>query len=379
MGPLFARAHTFLGGERDTVLVTNALEHSPELSFRPFGALVHPGPTFSKNDAQDGLGRAGESVGGLAAELDALQRFGLFGEFLGGRGPDGTILPRVGLEWKSGEHLGVPWAGTVAWCEGTDLKTKAGRRGAEISAAALHEGYWLDIDSVRRADGEWEALQREYAGPANRARVAAVLGVRGFALEGAHDEEEHARLAEASGALLGEGARVRLALLDERGLAHAAADGAAIVGLEESIATTATHEEGHLCDRTRFLPLGQHLGAALRLLFDSGFSASAVQERLEYRAELVCLCDAPDPRVALSDVLVGVEAEGAALTPHAAGYARLLTDLLAELDQLLASDGRALPAIDRERTLVHQLHRLGASEVRSLARSLAHHRGLDRR
>jgi len=67
---LFERYHRSLGAEIDLDLVS-----SPRLDYGPFARLVHPGPTYSAADEEAGRGKAGEPVGGLAAELAALGRF----------------------------------------------------------------------------------------------------------------------------------------------------------------------------------------------------------------------------------------------------------------------------------------------------------------
>jgi hypothetical protein len=126
-----------------------ALADSPRLHFGPFAAVVHPGPFYSAADEGAGLGRAGEPVPGLAAELARLGLFGIFGQAPGGGGPDGSLLRLVGGEALAGAHLGVPFAGWVAWCDGTELESRPGRAGASVSGAALHEGYWVDLERVR--------------------------------------------------------------------------------------------------------------------------------------------------------------------------------------------------------------------------------------
>jgi hypothetical protein len=459
MAPSFARAHTFLGGDLDADHVTRDLSHSPRMSYGPIGELVHPGPRFSTTDEDDDLGPAGESVPGLARELDRIGRFGLFGEVAGGGGPDGTLLPRIYVEHKSGAHLGVSWSGTVAWCESAELKSRAGRRGAHISAAALHEGYWVDIDAVRGERTVWNALRREFASPrlmhdvaksesrtsaerdhagadaeavvagnaraattevvppapesasdraeSPRERIARVLAVRGLALESS-DPERRSRERTQSGFLLGEAQRVRLALLVERGEHDSESDRSAEmhanpghanpmssdapngtsaadraprlgeVGLDELIAVTTTHEEGHLCDRTRYLPLGKHVGPVFLFLLDCGFSPRKVTEMLEYRAQLTSLCDSPDPRVPLAQVLDAAEQGPSGITPHASGYAQLLSDLLEVFDDELTRHPTEFPGIDPGYTLAHQLHHLRAEEVRRLALRLAHKKRLSR-
>jgi len=468
MAPSFARAHVFLGGDADADRVKRELVDSPRMSYGPIGELVHPGPSYSRTDEKDHLGRSGDAVPGLASELDRIGRFGLFGEVAGGGGPDGTLLPRIYVEQKQGAHLGVPWSGTVVWCERAELKSRAGRRGAHISAAALHEGYWVDIDAVRGERALWSALRREFSGAGSRERIARVLAVRGLELE-SNDPERRSSERTKSGFLLGEGQRVRLALLVERGaqsgdgtargrdLGDAPRDGDVLkrgvdrasaadaraseakerpngtdarandlverasdrdvrataadvhataagvhtttgdvhtstgdvranedvvplgdVGLDELVTVTSTHEEGHLCDRTRFLPLGKHLGAGFLFLLDCGFSPKRVTEMLEYRAQLTCLCDSPDPRVPLAQVLDAAEQGPSGITPHGSGYTLLLSDLLDVFDAALARDPNQFPRIDPGFTLAHQLHKLGAEEVRTLALSLAHKKRLSR-
>ncbi len=343
------------------------LVDSPRLSFGFVGELVHPGPRFSRADEQAGLGHEGTPVGGLAADLLALHRFGIFGE-LRGAGPDGALLPLLQLEWRSGTHLSVPWSGSVALCETADLEPQAARARAGIAGAALHEGYWLDVDALRAEETHWRGLARKFEGAQGAERAARLLAFSGLALR-AHDEDELSRLRSAPGALLGEGERVRLALLCERGMP----------ALDEFVDVAGMHEEGHLCDRTRFLPLARHLPRALGFFLDCGASPGRVMEQLEYRAQLVALCDSPDARIALAQVLDGAESgPSAGLTPHAAAYLRLLRDLLATLDRELARDAHSFPGLDAQRTLALQLHRLGPEELRRLARSLAHKQGLDR-
>jgi hypothetical protein len=364
---LLARLDELLAPSRPSGGLAQLVD-SPRLSYGLVGELVHPGPRFSKADERAGLGKEGELVGGLAADLARLHRFGLFGE-LSGAGPDGALLPLLLVEWRSGKHLSVPWSGTVALCESAELEPQAARAGASIAGAALHEGYWLDVDSLRVEEAHWRALARRFEGDDGAARRARVLEFPGLSLA-ARDEDELSRLRRATGALLGEGERLRLARI---------ADGGA-PGLDELVAVAAAHEEGHLCDRTRFLPLSRHLPRALGFFLDSGASPRGVMERLEYRAQLVSLCESPDPRIALAQALdAAEEGPGSGLTPHAAAYASLVRDLLAELDAELQRDPQAFPGLDGRRSLAQQLHRLRPEEMRGLGLQLARKQGLDRR
>jgi len=377
MAPAVARSQSLLGGETDQERVARALARSPMLEYASVGAIVHPGPWFSEEDEERDLGIAGEPVPGLAALLAGLGRFGVFGQMSGGGGPDGTILQRVLAEEASGKHLGVPWSGTVVWCEGADLKSRAGRMGADISGAALHEGYWVDIDAVRREHLPWLLVQRDFLDGGDEGRVARALESRGLALtEPAEDREARRRERRAAPTLLGEADRLRLAVLHDRRLQGVQGD---LVTLDEMLQVTAIHEEGHLCDRTRFLPLSENLFKALRFLVSAGFSPAEVAKKLEYRAQLVALCEAWDPRVPMVAVLRSAEGADTGPTPHAAAYRDLLGDLLRTLDREVYYRPDEWSEIDGGHVLAHQLHWLPPEKLRRLARILARQRGLDSR
>jgi hypothetical protein len=369
MAPALARAHAVRGGECDEQRLAESLTTSPRLDYGAFASIVHPGPLFSKADAEAELGVEGAAVPGLAEMLAQLGRFGIFGEMLGGGGPDGTLLPRVRVVQRSGEHLGVPWRGTIALCEGTDVKTRAGRLGAAISGAALHEGYWVDIDSLRHERAPWESFRRRFIVEGDPARVASALDSRGLALSTPRDNVEARRRERRDASiLLGEADRQRLEVLVERG--------AAGLSLDELLDATATHEEGHLCDRTRFLPLSQHVPRALGLLARVGFNPGRIAQRLEYRAQLVALCDTADPRIPLVAVVRGSEGGGGEITPHGAAYRDLLVDLLELLDRELERAPAEWSALDPDFVLALQLHRLSGDDVRRVARKLAEREGL---
>ncbi len=356
MEPLFE-----LHAERPSSRVD--LGRSARLEFGPFARAVHPGPSFSAKDERAGLGKRGEPVGGLAAELARRGRFGLFGETLGGGGPDGTVLRLLALEEREGELLGRKFSGTVAWCEGTDVPSRPVRRGASISGAALHEGFWIDIDVVRAELEHWRELERAFLDE-GEAKCERALASRGPELaDRASDAERAAALLP-----LGEGDRIRLAMLRER---RARPEGR--LALEELLEATAKHEEGHLLDRERFLPLSKDPLGALGLLLRAGFTPSGVSRVLEARAELVALACADDPRIVLADCLDALEI-GNGVTPHAEAYVGLVEDFL----RVLARARASFPALDPRHPLVFQLHVLAPEEVRAVALELARTRGIAR-
>jgi len=373
LAPVFAGANEWLGGETDAEVLRQQLLDSPRLDYGPVGGLLHPGLRFSAEDESAGLGEEGALVPGFASEVGRLGRFAIVGTLIG-RGLDGMILRRVAVERREGEHLGVPWSGTVAWCEGLDTGGANGGAGVKISGAALHEGYWIDLRTVRGEHRRWRDLADVFEQTGGAERVRRALETRGIPLSVAHtNPEARARQRRMLQPSLGQSERVRLAVLAERRAA-----GADCIELGELVEYVAVHEEGHLCDRTRFLPLHRNLGSALFLLLDNGFSPAAIQERLEYRAQLTALCSLPEPRIAFVDVVQSAEVADDGPLPHAKAYRRLLKDLLEQLDLELERHAENWPQLDRDRTLMHQLHHLSGDDVRRLALLLARREGMVR-
>jgi hypothetical protein len=366
MQPLFDRYHAGGGGEERCA---EDLSHSPRLVYPPAASVVHPGPLFSEADEVAGRGEAGTAVGGLAAELAGIGRFGIFGQAMGGGGPDGTLRRLLWIEEVSGEHLGVPFSGSVAWCEGADLLSRPGRAGARITGAALHEGYWIDVANVHAEWIRWRWLERRVFEEFD-IDPRSLLAGRGPRREWVSRESNLARATRLY-ATEGLDDLLRLRVLVERRDALDSPPSHDLVPFEELLEVVAIHEEGHLCDRTRFLPLRQHLLGALGLLFDAGFSPPRVAELLEYRAQLTALCAVVDPRLPLADIVEAIGG-GTSVTAHAAAYRRLLADLLGVLD----ADRSLHPSLDSDFFLVQQLHHLEAEEVRGIARELARRVGM---
>jgi hypothetical protein len=385
MAPVVARAQVMLGGEIDSSRVARELERSPRIRYGPVGSVVHPGPWFSQLDEEQERGKRGEPVPGLARLFARLGRFAVFGELAGDAWPDGTILQRVLVEERAGSHLGVRWSGTVALCEGAELLSRVGRRGAGIAGAAVHEGFWLDFDALRGERDRWAAFERDFATPEGVARLERALATRGLALQSSPSNlGARRRERRAVDTPLGQADRVRLAVLRDRlqapqptpaSTGPAADAGAGLVSLDELVRATSLHEEGHLCDRTRFFPISRNLGRVLGLLMDAGFSPSGVARLLEYRAELTALCEAPEPRLVLVSILTGAEAS-VDLTAHPPAYRQLLADLVSTLDRELEAHPERWPELDPNRVLLHQLHHLGPERVRELGLLLARRAGL---
>jgi hypothetical protein len=333
-----------------------ALAESPLYVHSPFAALVHPGPTISEQDERLGVGREGEEVVGLAELADAMGRFILLGQVAGGDRADGAVFPVLSSERVEGEHHGVEWSGTAFWCEGIDPLGWLGRNKG-VTGAALHDGYWIDVESVRREHGRWLELAREW--PLEDAREVLAIPAPPAA-----DATERRALRP----LVGAGKRVRLGILVDRG--------GEVPSFSEMLEDVASHEQGHLVDRELHLPMSAHPLRVMRLLGRAAFDAGAILERLEYRAQIVALCTAADPRTILADSLAMVESAPPTAQAHARGYATMLVDLLGLLDQRVQAEPGEWLMIDPERVLVQQLERLTGEEVRSLGHALARRAGI---
>ena len=297
---------------------------------------------------------------GLAAWAFELGRIAQLGYQAGTS--DGTLRSVVALEYVRGEHLGAPYEGTVYWCQGVDVPGSYERAGALIAGAALHPGYWVDLEVVRDMAAEWTLRGAAFAHRLDAARVGAELFPEPPAC---------GRGAEAWRVpLLGEGERLALAVQRDRGA----------IRFEQLLEYTAVHEEGHLTDRERFLPLGENWPQVLRFLVESNFSGQRVMERLEYRAELVALCVLEEPRIALAEVLGHVEAGeagGGGTTPHASGYALLLRDLTAlAAERVRGAKGGEWGGLRADAYLRWQWHRIEPAALRELALDLAAAEGL---
>jgi tetratricopeptide (TPR) repeat protein len=130
------------------------------------------------------------------------------------------------------------------------------------------------------------------------------------------------------------------------------------------------HEEGHLLDAARYLPVLRNPFEGLGLLTRSGFSPSEIEAWLEGNAQLVAMAEAREPRAALHGlVALGIRRDAA--PPHSRGYHDVLRELVARV-----GDDPGRYGLDPEKNLLQQLHLLGDEDLRKLARSILEERGL---
>ncbi|MEE8105628.1 MAG: hypothetical protein V3T86_08860, partial [Planctomycetota bacterium] len=123
------------------------------------------------------------------------------------------------------------------------------------------------------------------------------------------------------------------------------------------------HENAHLIDAARHLPVTHHPFRNLFLALGRGFSREAILGFLERNAQLTAIAEGPQPRAGLATCCLALNRGGA----HSRGYTEIVEGMVSEIH------GRPedFPAIDTNRVIVQQLHRLSDDEVRELARVLA--------
>jgi hypothetical protein len=113
-----------------------------------------------------------------------------------------------------------------------------------------------------------------------------------------------------------------------------------------------THEQAHLVDSHRMIPLFANPLRALRLFFDAGLSGAWVRANLEARAEVTDLKYGPDPLLSLAWMCTFLdETGGGKNSPHGKGYRRVVLKIL----KLWNSDG-APGAFDPKANLLAQLY-----------------------
>ena len=235
------------------------------------------------------------------------------------------LMPRCFVSFTSRSALASISAGrfrTVFWCDGADVPGRFGRLGAAISGAAL-QGYYVDLSMVAVDLARWESVR-----DASRGTRRPSLGRWPLRPQPPRGAARH----DIAAARRGES--MRLAVMSDR---SRGGDGPGShlepMTLSELAAVVAVHEEGHLCDRGSWYPLG--VSQVLRLIsFGAahGFDGQEIARALEARAQLVALCVAEDVRLPWVDLLDAAEGGGAGVTPHGRAYRRLLQDLIDRLE-----------------------------------------------
>ncbi len=216
-------------------------------------------------------------------------------------------------------------------------------QGGGLAGACLPDGLWLDADAALDAEHDSRALLRRDPALLEGARRQPVPTLEG--------PDGPFGLGDTGGLL----PRL-LARYVERTPG----------GRWGSLGTLHAHENGHVIDIRRHLPLWRGLPATLGLLLREGLSSARMEAVLERRAQLASVIDAPDPDLALAEMVEMLPAEQHEPEAHAAGY----RDGLALLVRHIWSRPDLYPEIDRSRRVLPQLDRLSNEQLRAAARAV---------
>ena len=136
---------------------------------------------------------------------------------------------------------------------------------------------------------------------------------------------------------------------------------------EVLIGSIRTHEQAHLVDSHRMIPLFANPLRVLRLFFDAGLSGAWVRANLEARAEVTDLSKGPDPILSLAWMCTFLDEMGGGRdSPHGRGYRRIVLKVM----KLWKADG-APGAFDPEANLLAQLYLIPEEALRRYAQVVA--------
>lgn len=247
----------------------------------------------------------------------------------------GAYMPRHPIRTLTAQHrhdLAVGYDRT--------LRGYIDAQGGALGGACLPDGIWLDADSTRFTEAELRKTLHHDPTLLPALREGVELSARG-----------NTRLAVTSSG--GAAQRLVARYLERR------ADGWGSFG------TLRAHEFGHVDDLKRYLPSGGGLPRALELIAGHGFSASRVETELERRAQLGAVVLAPDPDLAVAEMLMMLPVVGDDPEVHAGGY----RNGLAHMVRYIAANPRRFPGLDPNIRIVHQLDRLSGAQLREAARA----------
>ncbi len=122
------------------------------------------------------------------------------------------------------------------------------------------------------------------------------------------------------------------------------------------------HENAHLVDAQRHLPVEKHLFRNLALAVGKGFDAKRILAFLERNAQVTAIAEGPTPRAGLAVCCSMLTGSGA----HSLGYEEIVQGMVDDIEK----HPDRYPTIDTQRVIVQQLHRLSERQVRAAARQL---------
>lgn len=314
--------------EQDTANLAAVLGRLRDVSVRVLGRdVVGQPPCF---DAP----LVGEMVdpftGPLAEHLDRYNRHLVLGRRSGGVA-EGLLVTRLSLqELPDSSDLALPARCQEVVGIDRDVQPLGGVWGGDLAGVALLNHFLIDFDAVR----EWAG------GIADRRKIAA--------------DDGQALVRDPLPAEPGEDpfdVAWRLSLLSP--VQDSDLDAAVLD-------TIRNHERQHLVDSFYYLPVEHNLWRSLGLLFEFGFSPSAIEAEMERRAELASLAVSEHTELVLAHI-ADFLGEPGVQSPHHQGFGSLGRELTAALV------GLGVPATD---ALPSRWHLVPKATIRTAARQL---------
>ena len=288
------------------------------------------------------LDHGADSTSPVVRHFRAYGRFLLFGQ-RGDVPPEAIVLSLASLTRAQPIRTGGrTYAHDVAIGYDRALRAHIAAQGGVLAGACLADGIWLDADAARRSEHEIRAYLDRDRG--YRAVVARTGALTADTLDGPTALTDPGCTA----------ARILARYVARKG-----------EDMWGSFGTLRAHEFGHVIDIDRHLPIWEKLPNTISLLARHGADFDRVQAELEYKAQLVACVEAPDPDLALAEMLVGLPVVGRDPEVHDAGY----RDALGTLVRHIATHPADYPQIDIRRRIVTQLDRLTPEQIRRAARA----------
>ncbi len=313
---------------RDGAALPDVLARLREVSVRVLGRDVVGEP------ARFSAPLVGEMIdpfaGALAAHFDRYNRYFVIGRRAGGVA-EGLLMTRLSVqELSESAELALPARCFEVVGIDRDVRSLSGVLGGDLAGVALLNHFLIDHDAVR----EWARTI------ATRRRIAAEDGL---ALQ------RDPLPADVGDDPLDVSWRLELmSPLQDIELDAAVLD------------TIRHHERQHLVDAFWFLPVEHNVWRSLGLLFEFGFSPSAIEAEMERRAELASLALSPHTELVLAHI-ADFMAEPGVRSPHHQGFADLGRELAAALAARGTAPADAVPS---------RWHGVPAATVRAAALDL---------
>lgn len=328
-----------LSGISLEILGRDIFEHASFLDFSPAGELMDIRPSVPPGPA------------------DYFRRFNRF--FLLGRKTGGIVEAYLldVFDLRPGqvrEFAGDRIEFDLIRCENLRIPSYIEFEGGNIAGAGLHSLLFVNMDFLRREVQRAVEIYERFRGE-----------------EGTLLEDPAPAALESDDALdvsEGYGLSTRLSYLSYK---RSRSEGGKTAYMASLFNVLKQHEFQHLLDARRFLPLSKHLAWKVYHIVIRGFSRFSIEAWLEERAQLFALHYSTDPLAVLGEIADYLRGP-VFRSPHQKGYRNLMRRIV----EHIFDHPNRFPQIDREASLVHQLHRLSEEEIREIARTLIVEEGL---